>query len=328
MKGRQTTSWARTRRSQRTRVRFRRPPFPPNRPTALSPLGRCLPSPCCPAFSTSRGPLVIPRSDAAVLLTVDGEEWFHVPGRQEFAGPSSWNGLAATFPRALDRTLQLLDGGGWKATFFVLGWLAERYPAEILAIADSGHEVACHGQEHLLVSAMEPRQFRADISRAKGILEEVTGRPIKGFRAPLWSMPRAAWPYEALAAAGFVYSSSRLCIPGLGGGLPRPATLSGIREIPALSAGRGWTAWPAGGTVALRVASLRRLECARDQALAQGRPAVYWFHPWELLDDAPRVEGNPLFRWSRYARLDRLPHRLTSLVPSGDRTFRTLLASE
>lgn len=252
---------------------------------------------------------------------MDGEEWFHVPGRPEFAGPSSWNGLAVTFPRALDRTLQLLDGGGWKATFFVLGWLAERYPAEVRRIADSGHEVACHGQEHLLVSAMTPEQFLADLSRAKATLEEVTGRQVIGFRAPRWSMPRAPWPYEALAAAGFVYSSSRLCIPGLGGGNPGPSTLSGIREVPALSAGRGWTAWPAGGTVALRVASLRRLERARDQALAQGRPAVYWFHPWELLEDAPRVGGSALFRWSRYAHLDRLPERLKALVPPGDRTF-------
>ena len=264
----------------------------------------------------------IAKFDAAVVLTVDAEEWFHVPGRKEYADPALWDRLPATFPRALDRTLELLEKGGWKATFFVLGWLADRYPAEVRSIADSGHEVACHGQEHLLVSTMTPQQFQADISRAKATLEDAAGHSVKGFRAPRWSMPRALWPYEVLASEGFAYSSSRLCIPGLGRGTPWSETLVGIREFPALSAGRGWTAWPAGGTVALRVASLRRMERARDCALADGRPAVYWFHPWELLDDAPRVGGSPLFRWSRYARLDRLPERLRCLVLPGDRTFR------
>lgn len=268
----------------------------------------------------------IPKCDAAVVLTVDGEEWFHVPGRKEYADPASWDEHQATFPRALDRVLQLLEKGGWKATFFVLGWLAVRYPDEVRRIADSGHEVACHGQEHLLVSAMSPRHFQADISRAKATLEDVAGQSVKGFRAPRWSMPRAPWPYEVLASSGFEYSSSRLCVPGLGGGSPRREAIAGVQEIPVLSAGRGWRAWPAGGTVALRVASLGRLERARDRALVSGRPAVYWFHPWELLEDAPRVDGSALFRWSRYAHLGRLPERLKALVPPGDKTFRMLLA--
>lgn len=264
--------------------------------------------------------------EGPVVLTVDGEEWFHVPGRKEYADPASWDHHQATFPRALDSVLQLLETGGWKATFFILGWLAARYPDEVRRIVESGHEVACHGQEHLLVAALSPSRFQADVSRAKATLEDVAGRSVSGFRAPRWSMPRASWPYEALASEGFGYSSSRLCVPGLGGGSPRPETIAGVQEIPALSAGRGWKAWPAGGTVALRVASLGRLERARDRALVHGRPAVYWFHPWELLADGPRVGGSALFRWSRYAHLGRLPERLNALVPPGDRTFRTLLA--
>jgi polysaccharide deacetylase family protein (PEP-CTERM system associated) len=269
---------------------------------------------------------VNPKNESAVILTVDAEEWFHVPGSAAYAGESSWDGLPAAFPRAMERTLGFLEEGGWTATFFVLGWLARRYPSEVRAIALAGHEVACHGLEHRLVSGMSPGHFRADVSAAKSLLEDLTGLPVRGFRAPRWSMPRASWPYEALAAEGFAYSSSRLCIAGLGAGNPEPATVEGVREIPVLSSGRGWMAWPAGGTVALRAASLKRLEKARDSVLAQGRPAVYWFHPWELLADAPRVGGGVLFRWSRYARLERLPGRLKALVPPGGRTFGALLA--
>ena len=267
-----------------------------------------------------------PKVEAAVILTVDAEEWFHVPGKAAYADIASWDGLHASFPRALDRTLRFLGEGGWKATFFVLGWLARRYPSEVRAIAKAGHEVACHGFEHRLVSCMSPCHFRADVAAAKSLLEDLTGLAVRGFRAPCWSMPRASWPYGALAAEGFSYSSSRLCIAGLGAGNPALSIVAGVREFPALSAGRGWMAWPAGGTVALRVASLKRLERARDGALARGRPAVYWFHPWELLEDAPRVGGGALFRWSRYARLDRLPERLKALVPPGERTFGALLA--
>ena len=266
-----------------------------------------------------------PKVDAAVVLTVDAEEWFHVPKNRAYDDPASWGDLPVAFPRALDRTLQFLEEGGWKATFFVLGWLAKHYPSEVRSIAQMGHEVACHGLEHRLVSGMTPCHFRIDISAAKSILEDVAGQAMSGFRAPCWSMPRSSWPYEALAAEGYEYSSSRLCIAGLGGGSPKSETIAGVREIPALSAGFGWTAWPAGGTVALRVASLKRLERARDRALARGRPSVYWFHPWELLTDAPRVGGGALFRWSRYTQLARLPERLKALVPPGDRTFRTLL---
>jgi len=269
---------------------------------------------------------VNPKAEAAVILTVDAEEWFHVPGSPAYADPASWDGLQASYPRALDRTLRFLEEGGWKATFFVLGWLAKRYPSEVRAIAWAGHEVACHGFEHRLVSGMSPCHFRADVAAAKSLLEDLTGLAVRGFRAPRWSMPRASWPYEALAAEGFEYSSSRLCIAGLGAGSPDPSTVAGIRELPALSSGRGPMAWPAGGTVALRVAALNRLEKARDSALARGRPAVYWFHPWELLQDAPRVDGGALFRWSRYARLERLPGRLKALVPPGGRTFGALLA--
>jgi polysaccharide deacetylase family protein (PEP-CTERM system associated) len=265
------------------------------------------------------------KTDPNISLTVDAEEWFHVPGREEYASPARWEELPASFPRALDGSLKLLDEGGWKATFFVLGWLARKYPDEIRRIAAQGHEVACHGMDHGLVSRMSPARFSEDLSSAKGAIEEVTGQKVRGFRAPCWSMPRAPWPYEVLGERGFTYSSSRLAIAGLGGGRPRSEWVAGVVEYPALSGWRWPLAWPAGGTVALRTAPISLLARARERACAEGRPAVYWFHPWELDAEAPRVGGGPLFRWARYSRLERLPQRLKQLVPPGDRTLASVL---
>ncbi len=257
---------------------------------------------------------------------MDAEEWFHVPGREDYARPERWGALEPSFPRALECTLDLLQEGGWRATFFVLGWLARRYPGVVRRIAEKGHELACHGMEHRLVGGMTPADFARDLVSAKVAIEEACGLPLAGFRAPCWSMPRAAWPYEVLAEQGFAYSSSRLAIAGLGGGDARVARVCEVLELPALSAGLRPLAWPAGGTVALRTAPLPLLARARDRALRAGRPAVYWFHPWELDAEAPRASGGALFRWARYTRLDRLPGRLKALVPPGDRRLGPLAA--
>lgn len=256
---------------------------------------------------------------------MDAEEWFHVPGNPMYADAARWGDLPPSFPRALHKTLDFLDGAGIRATFFVLGWLARRYPGEVKRLAASGHEIACHGRDHQLVFLQSPEAFKGEVGDAKGAIEDLTGLAVRGFRAPRWSMPRDSWPYDVLRDLGFGYSSSTLCIPGLGGGIPRSQKIAGVWEIPALSSGRGPFAWPAGGTVALRVAPMGRLLAARNRAVGRGCPAVYWFHPWELLPDAPRVSGGALFRWARYAALERLPQRLRALVPAGDRTLATAL---
>jgi len=174
---------------------------------------------------------------------------------------------------------------------------------------------------HDLVSSLSPAIFRQDVAAARAALKDVSGCDVVGFRAPCWSMPQAEWPYEILAQEGFRYSSSRLCIPGLGGGRPKASSVHGVLELPALSSAGGFLNWPAGGTVALRSAPLRLLRRERDRAVAGGRPAVYWFHPWELDGEAPKVGGSIPFRWARYSNLERLPVRLRLLVPPGDRTL-------
>ena len=153
---------------------------------------------------------MISRSEDRIALTVDVEEWFHAPevavGRDE----SAWSGLASLLPEALSRTLALLDWLGVKATFFVLGWAAARYPSETREIVRRGHEVACHGWGHRPLDEMSPKEMLQDVSRAKRTLEEVISHPVTGFRAPRWSIARQIWPYDVLRESGFLYSSSRL----------------------------------------------------------------------------------------------------------------------
>lgn len=205
--------------------------------------------------------------------------------------------------------------------------MADHHPDLVKKIVDLGHEAASHGCRHVPVSAMTPEAFREDLRRSKARIEDLSGTRVDGFRAPKWSMPFEEWPYEVLSDAGYTYSSSRLAMPVRGRRQCRPQVVSGVLELPALSSGGRILPVPAGGTVMLRTLPVPFLRGVRRRALGAGRPAVYWFHPWELVPGAPRLDGGTVFTLIRYLALARLPGRLRALVPRGDRTFRTLLAT-
>jgi polysaccharide deacetylase family protein (PEP-CTERM system associated) len=258
-----------------------------------------------------------------VILTVDVEEWFHVPGHPVGSDPGRWHELPGTLGETLPKTLDLLDRLGVKATFFFLGWAAARHPPMVRRVHEAGHEVACHGWGHDLVGGFgSPGAFGRDLRRAREAIEDASGAEVVSYRAPRWSMPDASWPYEVLRQEGFGFSSSRLAVPGLGWrrGPVGPFHREGVVEIPALRFAR--CPLPAGGTLALRILPLSLLRRTRDAAAASGRPAVFWFHPWELLVRGPMLEGSAFFRAQRYGRLEALPGRLASLVPAGDRTLK------
>ncbi len=265
-------------------------------------------------------------TQGGVVLSVDVEEWFHAPQHPLGRDEVHWDGLQPTLPEGVERTLGLLDQMGVKATFFILEWAAARYPSTLRAIVERGHEPASHGCRHEPVGAMTPQAFREDVRRSKARIQDIAGVPVTGYRAPCWSMPRSGWPYGILAEEGYAYSSSRLAVPGKGPGEWAPVTVSGVKEIPALTSASRLAPMPAGGTVALRTAPLALLSAIRRRAGERGRPCVYWFHPWELVPEGPRLDGGRLFELVRYLALDRLPGRLKALVPPGDRTFRRLLA--
>jgi len=270
---------------------------------------------------------VVTPNKAGICLTVDVEEWFHAPDHPLGNDADLWPALEPVLPVALPKTLALLDRLGARATFFVLGWVAERYPDLVRSVSVAGHEVASHGWSHQRVDRMPPEAFRAEVRRSKRLLEVISGKRVLGFRAPCWSIGRDSWPYEILAEEGFLYSSSRLPIPGLGGArLAENASRKPI-EFPALTRKIAGTACPAGGTVALRFMPEKWLRRAQDLRLASGQTAVYWFHPWELVEEGPRLGGGPLFTWARYTRLGILPKRLVALVPPGDRRIESLLGT-
>jgi polysaccharide deacetylase family protein (PEP-CTERM system associated) len=265
-------------------------------------------------------------AEGAVALTVDLEEWFHAPEHPLGGDFDAWDTLPLTIPEALGRCLDLLGSWGVRATFFTLGWAAERHPDEVRRIAREGHEVACHGWAHQPVDKMPPEVFREDVRKARDLLGGILGHPVRGYRAPRWSIGRAIWPYEILGELGFEYSSSRLPLPGLGCG-PGPMRVAGVLELPALTSSVLGVRLPAGGTVALRTRPMKWLEEARTESLLRGWPAVYWFHPWELLTAAPRLGGGRLFRWVRYSGLEALPGRIGQLVPPGDRRMGPIAKS-
>jgi polysaccharide deacetylase family protein (PEP-CTERM system associated) len=255
-------------------------------------------------------------------VTLDVEEWYHHPGHPYGLRREIWTGLPSTVLEMTAVALDLLDLAGSRATCFFLGCVARMHPRLVREVARRGHEIACHGMNHALLPSMTPEVFREDLEESKAILEDLSGSPVLGYRSPAWSIHGASWAYQVLADAGFAYSSSRLPIPGLGGAFRPREVAEGLREIPALASPWACAPFPAGGTLALRLLPLRLLKACRDGALGKGRPAVYWFHPWELDPGGPVLPGLPApGRFQRYGLLRRLPGRLRALAGGATRTL-------
>jgi len=260
-------------------------------------------------------------AEPGLALTVDVEEWFHAPEHPLGRDSVQWDRLPPSLPSAIGRTLAFLDSIRVRATFFTLGWAAQKHPALVRRIAEAGHEIGCHGWDHTPLDRLDPDAFRRDLNQSRAVLQDLSGSEVTAYRAPRWSMGRRRWPYGILAEAGFKISSSRLCIAGLGLGQNYPHRIEGVLEIPAFSARFLGVPLPAGGTLALRILPLGWLLRARHRHTGTGRSAVYWFHPWELDPEAPHLQGGALFSAVRYGALKSLPARLAALVPEGDRTL-------
>ena len=263
-----------------------------------------------------------------LFLTLDVEAWFHHPGHPYGRERGLWESLPSNLPGQMAKAFDLMDAVGSRATCFFLGWVARCHPALVREAVRRGHEVASHGMNHQPVREMEPWSFREDVRESKALLEDLAGAPVLGFRAPAWSIQGMGWAYEVLAESGFLYSSSRLPIPGLGGRAGLHESVSGVAEIPALASPWASAPFPAGGTAALRLLPMRLLEACREEALVAGHPAVYWLHPWELDLSAPVLPGmSAPGRFLRYGGLSRLPKRLARLAGGARRTLGEAVAS-
>ena len=267
------------------------------------------------------------------LFTVDVEEHFQVHALERYVSRADWPRMESRVEGSVDRVLALLAEAGATATFFVLGWLAERQPWLVRRISSAGHEVASHGWAHRRVFALTREEFREELRRSKGVLEEIAGRRVLGFRAPSFSIvPGMEWAFDALLEEGYVYDSSVFPIrrPGYGyPGAPRdPHALrlahGELIELPlnVLSLGRFHI--PAAGGGYLRHLPYGVVRAAFRQQSRRGVPGVFFMHPWELDPAQPRLRVSGLTGLRHYGGLLRMEGRVRRLL----REFRfTSIAS-
>lgn len=257
-------------------------------------------------------------------LSVDVEDWFQVGAFENVIDRSDWDGLALRVEDNVMRILDLFDQAEVKATFFTLGWVAKRNPALMRRIAEAGHEIASHGYDHARVFNFERAQFAEDIRMARAILEDAAGVPVTGYRAPSFSIDqRTPWAYMELAEQGYAYSSSVAPVAHDHYGWReaprfafRPLPWSDLVEIPVTTALLGGRRVAAGGGGFFRVLPYAFSRWAiRQVNRREGRPAVFYFHPWEIDPDQPRVGNAPVkSRLRHYTNLTVMADKLRELV--------------
>lgn len=257
-------------------------------------------------------------------LTVDVEDYFHVSVFDGLVPRSRWGSLTSRVQQNTERLLQIFGAAGVQATFFVLGWVAERYPSLVREIAQSGHEVASHGFAHRLVYDLTPTAFRDDVKRSKSALQEATGTAVYGYRAPSYSVtPRSLWALDILIEEGFHYDASIFPIHHDRYGIPlsprHPYLLNrsagSIVEAPASTI--RWGPWniPVGGGGYFRILPYgwTRWGMRRINELER-RPAIFYMHPWEIDPDQPRLSAGLLSSFRHYRNLHKTEQRLRKLL--------------
>lgn len=255
-------------------------------------------------------------------LSVDVEDYFQVSALSPHIPRTEWERMPCRVERNVDRILELMDQAGARATFFTLGWIAERYPALVRRIAAAGHEVASHGYAHQRASEQTRGEFYEDVCKAKVILEDIAGMEVRGYRAPSFSIgEKNFWAFDCLLQAGYRYSSSIYPIRHDHYGMPEASRfpfepVPGLVEIPLTTARILGTNLPAAGGGYFRFLpySISR-GLIRHVNEADRQPALFYFHPWELDPGQPRVAGTTFkTRFRHYVNLHRMEARLRRLL--------------
>jgi len=255
-------------------------------------------------------------------LTVDVEDYFHVSAFEKAIDKADWNNLELRVEANTYRLLELFEQKQAKCTFFTLGWVAERCPNLIKAIVDQGHELASHGFAHQRATEMTPEQFLADVSRSKQILEDTSGQAIIGYRAPSFSINDSnTWVYEVLAELGFEYSSSTYPIEHDLYGVPNWPRFTyqrdeGIIEIPVPTVRKDESNTGIGGGGYFRLypywLSKRRID---NYLNTEQQPYSFYFHPWEIDPEQPRVAGASIkSKLRHYLNLSRMEGKVERLL--------------
>lgn len=258
-------------------------------------------------------------------LTVDVEDYFQVSAFADIVRPDEWDRFDCRVERNTDRLLQLFADADVKATFFVLGWIAERYPKLVRDIAAQGHEVACHGFSHQLVYNQTPDIFKRETLASKSLLEDQAQSPVLGYRAASYSITRRSlWALDILHEAGFRYDSSiypvyhdRYGIPDAAREPHRLTTPSGaeLAEFPIATLDLPKYALPIGGGGYFRLFpyALTRWGLKRINQ-HERRPFIFYLHPWEIDPEQPRLPGRWFSRFRHYNNLARCESRLARLL--------------
>lgn len=256
-------------------------------------------------------------------MTIDVEDYFQVSAFEDRISYDDWNAKPLRVDRNVERILELLSQREIKATFFVLGWLAEKRPAMVRAIASAGHEVASHGYRHTRVTTQEPAAFRADVVKTKALLEDISGQEIIGYRAASYSITKAnLWALDILAETGHRYSSSIYPIKHDLYGIPDAPRFrfdlqsSNLTEIPITTVALLGRNWPCGGGGFFRLFPYAVSKWALERVNGGERQsAIFYFHPWEIDPDQPRVAGASWkSRFRHYLNLRRFESRLKALL--------------
>lgn len=257
------------------------------------------------------------------LLTVDVEEYFHVTAFRGRVHPSEWATLESRVESSVELLLETLEAHSTTATFFVLGWVADRHPALVRQIHDCGHEIASHGWAHKPVTEQTREGFRESVRRSRRVLEDAVGGPVRGFRAPSFSIvPGREWALDVLIEEGYRYDSSLFPIVRGGYGyadgsrdpiwIVRPS--GRIAEFPPATLRLLGVNLPAGGGAYFRLLPYPVIRSAFRRCQERGLPTTFYIHPWELDPEQPRFPVPWHTRLRHYAGLERTLHRLHRLL--------------
>ena len=256
-------------------------------------------------------------------MTVDVEDYFQVSAFEGHIRREDWERLPCRVERNIDRILALFMESNIQATFFTLGWIAERFPQAVRRIVGAGHELASHGYAHVRVTHLDEPAFRADVARTKGLLEDISGTTVQGYRAPSYSVGATnLWALRVLEETGHRYSSSIYPIHHDLYGMPeaprfafRPAQCERLLEVPVTTVAIAGHKLPCGGGGYFRLFPYTFSRWALQRVNRRdGRAAVFYFHPWEIDPDQPVQRGIGIkTRVRHYLNLRRVEGRLRRL---------------
>ena len=257
-------------------------------------------------------------------MTIDVEDYFHVSVFDGVLPRTEWESLESRVCANTERLLDIFDEYEVRGTFFVLGWVAARYPDLVRLIARRGHEVASHGFGHRLIYDQTPSAFREDVRKAKAVLEDACGRPVAGYRAPSYSItPRSLWALDVLLEEGYRYDSSIFPIRHDRYGIPvserKPYPIDrekgSLIEVPGSTTRLGPLNLPVAGGGYFRILpyAWTRWGIARVNQ-SERTPAVFYLHPWEIDPEQPRLRAGRLGAFRHYRNLDKTESRLRQLL--------------